>query len=49
VLAGEGFVEQTPNKPGQVHVERYWPKKTEVRPAVPAALVASGEGKSPSR
>ena len=46
VLAREGFVEQTPNKPGQVHVERYWPKKTDPRPAVPAALVASGEGVS---
>ena len=46
VLAREGFVEQTPNKPGQVHVERYWPKKIESRPAVPATLVAPAGGVS---
>ena len=49
VLARDGFVEQTPNKPGQIHVERYWPKKTEPRPAVPAALVAPAGGVSQNK
>jgi hypothetical protein len=24
ILAGEGFREHTPQRPGDVHVERYW-------------------------
>ena len=30
------------NKPGQIHVERYWPKKTGPRPAVLAATLQPG-------
>ena len=33
LLAQEGFEEQARNKPGQVHVERYWTKKTAIRSA----------------
>ena len=37
LLARDGFHEHARNKPGQVHVERYWPKKTGTGPAVPVA------------
>ena len=32
LLTREGFEEHAKNKPGQVHVERYWPKKTVAPP-----------------
>lgn len=37
LLAREGFQEHARNQPGQIHVERYWPKKAGTRPAVPVA------------
>jgi ferredoxin/flavodoxin---NADP+ reductase len=41
LLEREGFEEQTKNNRGQVHVERYWPKKTGTGPAVPGTLITS--------
>jgi len=42
LLAREGFQEHARNTPGQVHVERYWPKKTGTGPAVPVAVEGQG-------
>jgi ferredoxin/flavodoxin---NADP+ reductase len=36
ILAAEGFQEQTPRRPGQVHSERYWPIKANPRPNAPS-------------